>query len=486
MPVAGAIKLDLIADSQDRATATLRSVQAELKKTEERLQQATGASDKVGASSADLSQKLQALKEGASPVNKVRESFENLRSNAGFVIGSVTALGGAVVGVVSEIVDFVSGADKAAVALKRWEENQKKFNASVDAGWSALDKFSRSPAEAALVDVNTQLFITEGLLKDIRDDEEEWRKKSDEVRGLKVLQAALLSNIAREAEKTADAWGKILRNMKEAETIRLGSVQGPNPFVANSDDADLRLPRNPVTGEVETDEMRAARLKRQKEAADRARARGGGRGGAPRQLAEQRGDFFGQTRQVSDRWSVDPEVAANAKRVVDEIEDASIGADEALRRLFDEGKTEQAKAFGEEVGAVADAIARLGTIGDMVLPGLGSALGNLGSTVGSFASGGIVGGIVGAIGGIADLFSGEDEKRERREREREERARAAEREREERDRRERERDRRRDARQIIIVQSREGIVYGLGADVARVASRTGESLDGTGMSNGRY
>lgn len=45
MPVAGRIALDIVADAQDKATATLRAVQGELRKTEEQLKQVTATSE---------------------------------------------------------------------------------------------------------------------------------------------------------------------------------------------------------------------------------------------------------------------------------------------------------------------------------------------------------------------------------------------------------------------------------------------------------
>lgn len=386
---AGRVELDLVAVGKDQVSAMLRAVDAQAKKTAESIKGS-------GQAASGLGDQLDGLKGKASGVNKVREVFENLSSNAGFLVGTLTAVGGAVVGVVTEIVDLVSGADDARRAIEQWAKYQADFNKALENGWKALDKFSQSPIEAALSDVNIQLARAEGLLKSIRGDEEEWRKKSDEVRGLKALQAALVSDIARDAERAAEAWAKILRNMREAEDIDLGSVQGPNPFVANSDDADLKLSRNPVTGEAETEDMRAARLKRQKEAADRARARM--RGGRGRELAEQRGDFFGQTPQVSDRWAVDPEVASNAKRVIWEEPPADFWAQDGLDKLTK--MTVQADEFANALNKIADATGSL----DAKLPGLSSAFSEIAAiwekTTGSAES--LAGGVLGSVNAIAN------------------------------------------------------------------------------------
>lgn len=253
------------------------------------------------------------MKTSVDPVNKLREGFERVRANAGFLVGSLTALGGVVVGVVGEIISFVSGADKADRALVLWEKNQNALTGAIEKGRDALVQFGGSPVEQALSDVNTQLTIARGLLIDMKDNEEEWAKKTKEVEKLLQVRTALENDLARDAERTADAWDRIKRSMQEAATIDFGTAQGPNPFIANSDDPALKLQRNEF-GELETEAEKEARLKRLGLAVRDNRAR---RGGGKR-LAEQRGDFYGQTFQPSNDDGLSPEFIFFAKNPVDD------------------------------------------------------------------------------------------------------------------------------------------------------------------------
>lgn len=382
---AGRVELDIVAVGKDQVSAMLRSIDAQAKKTADSIKDS-------GQSVASMGDQLDGLKGKASGVNKVREVFENLKSNAGFLIGTLTAVGGAVIGVVSEIADLVSGADTAKRAIEQWGKYQADFNKALETGWKVLDKFAQSPVEASLSDINIQLARAEGLLDDIRGNEEEWEKKSKEVAALKRLQAETMFDLAREAERTADAWALIKQRMEEAADIDLGSVQGPNPFVANSDDPELQIGRNPVTGEAETDAMREARLKRQRDAAARNK---GGRGVSPRELEDQRGDFFGQSlggRSASGRF--DSRAAGDEKRVIWEEPPDDFWAQDGLAKM-----TTQADEFAVALSKIADVTDSL----DGKLPGLSAAFAEIAAiwekTTGSAES--LAGGVLGSVNAIA-------------------------------------------------------------------------------------
>lgn len=262
MANAGRVELDLVAVGKDQVSAMLRQVDQQLRKT-------AGEMKATGQATGDVGAQLDGLKTKASGVNKVREVFENLRSNTFFVVGAVTGLVSIVVDAVGAIGELVSGADRAAKAMAYWEAQQQETNDAIKKGWEALDKFKSSPMESALSDINVQLAKASQVMADLKDDEDERRKVLGDIRKLREVQAAIESDIARDQERQADAWDRIERRMREASIINVPLL---SPFIGNAD--DLALERN-FAGEPETPEQKAAREKRL--AAAIARSRGGGR-----------------------------------------------------------------------------------------------------------------------------------------------------------------------------------------------------------------
>lgn len=266
MANAGRVELDLVAVGKDQVSAMLRQVESQAR------QMATGMKE-AGAATGDVGAKLDGLRGKASGVNKVREVFENLRSNAFFVVGAVTGFVDIAVTAVGAIADLVAGADQAAKAMAYWEKQQQETNDAIKKGWQALDKFKTSPMESALSDINVQLAKASQLMADLKDDEDERRKILGDVRRLREVQAAIESDIARDQERQADAWDRIERRMREASLINVPLI---SPFTGNAD--DLAIGRN-FAGEPETPEQKAAREKRLADAIEKARGgRGGGRG----------------------------------------------------------------------------------------------------------------------------------------------------------------------------------------------------------------
>lgn len=115
---AGRVELDLVAVGKDQVSAMLRQVDAQLKKT-------AGAMGETGAAAGGVGAKIDALKEATKPINKVREGFENLKANAGLVIG-------AVVGVVAAVKAMSEAFSYDAEILARWHETQKGVEESLE------------------------------------------------------------------------------------------------------------------------------------------------------------------------------------------------------------------------------------------------------------------------------------------------------------------------------------------------------------------
>lgn len=128
MANAGRVELDLVAVGKDQVSAMLRQVEAQAR------QMATGMKE-AGAATGAMGAKLDGLKESVKPLNKVRETFENLRSNAMFILGGIGALAGAFVAL-TEVVS------SNARALREWDEASKKLYEGIGKPPKLLDEIA--------------------------------------------------------------------------------------------------------------------------------------------------------------------------------------------------------------------------------------------------------------------------------------------------------------------------------------------------------
>lgn len=187
MPVAGAVKLDIIADSQDRASAVLRQVQTELKRTEDRIRATSAAakedvdiSDILARGSGKARQELKAevdLREQAAA--KRRELVRAAREGVAATESEGAALGGLknriesaarakeflnktlglagfigiAAGAVSGIVSLIESLDDYKATLKEVEGNQERFNELV----GKLSDFARENELRLLTDEQRDL-----------------------------------------------------------------------------------------------------------------------------------------------------------------------------------------------------------------------------------------------------------------------------------------------------------------------------------------
>lgn len=162
MPVAGSIKLDLIADSQDRATATLRAVQGELKKTEDRIRSASAAGKEDGdisdilargseksrsalrsevdareAAAATRRKAVQAAREAAGAtaeevgaLGKLKSGVEGTSRGMEFLnkVVGIAGFAGAAVAAVGGIIELVGGLNSYQDVLEPIKATQERFN----------------------------------------------------------------------------------------------------------------------------------------------------------------------------------------------------------------------------------------------------------------------------------------------------------------------------------------------------------------------
>lgn len=348
---AGRVELDLVAVGKDQVSAMLRTIEGQAKKTADGMKATGNAATDFGA-------KVDAIKGKAAGVNKLRDAFENLSSNAGFVIGAVTGVGLALAGLVEQF-------DSGAQAIKAWEATQANVVGYLEKTRDLVEDIDvllgRAPktelaktAEAAfeqweknknaINDAEAALSAYEIQIKELarqytefspivmRLQDERTRAQNaynDLLKDQNTLQAGYLRLLDEEKRKRSEPYGPPLPEEKDpgswdpnAETMNLGVVDGRSP-------------------------------------------RRGGGGGPKRELAAQRGDFFGQTRQASDRFAVDAGVAENAKRVLWEDPPADFWAQDGLGKM-----ATQAEQFAEALTKVADATGLVATS----MPEMGSAL----------------------------------------------------------------------------------------------------------------
>jgi methyl-accepting chemotaxis protein len=97
---AGRVELDLVAIARDQVSATLREINGKLRETKGEMDKAAGANQSLNASTKKLGDNM---REGAKPLNNMREGFENLRSNGLFLVSAITAVGGVLVGLVKHL-----------------------------------------------------------------------------------------------------------------------------------------------------------------------------------------------------------------------------------------------------------------------------------------------------------------------------------------------------------------------------------------------
>lgn len=285
----GRAELDIVAVAQDQATAVLKSVDKGLSDTAKGMEkvaaEAARAGQNVTAANDRIKTSVDGFKDKIKPIDMVREGFNKLRENLGFVATTATVVGSAVIGVVSGIAKLVSGSDRVEIALKRWRENQGELNKTIERGKDLLEVFSRTPLEEALTNVNIQLRYTRELAAEIKGDKDEWRAKLAQINELTGIQIGLQRKINEEHDVRLR---KLVEIKAATERVNIATAHGSDIIFGSRKgefgyDPSLDFETDPVTGEILTPEIKAAR-KRKLDAA-LARLKGGGGGGRARDLS---------------------------------------------------------------------------------------------------------------------------------------------------------------------------------------------------------
>ncbi len=271
---AGRVELDLVAVGKDQVSAMLRGLDAQAKKTAAELKK-TGESAEEAGSKVSALGKADALKAAAGPVNKLREVFENLRGNAGFVLSAI-ASGAALAGAAIEA--LTGDLFKGSVAMREWEttrgsmaDGMKKTTAIAAELRAELDKLQGKTANTLdiktdqanerLTEINRQLAVGEKATKEFRESlemmrlspafvfaaesfAEEQKKNAADLVSLKKQQLELNNlNLEAERERTVES----LRQVAALQAF----LRGDKPAAANTDAAaNLKVDPTLVPGYV--------------------------------------------------------------------------------------------------------------------------------------------------------------------------------------------------------------------------------------------
>lgn len=142
---AGRVELDVVAIARDQVSATLREVNKSLGSVKAKADEAAGGTR-------GLREGVNALtggvKEGIKPLSQMREGFEQLRSNGLFVVGAVTAVGGALLGLIKHLTEAGSAQAELNARAKDFEAAGNALRAGIEALRERLkqtgDKFTET------------------------------------------------------------------------------------------------------------------------------------------------------------------------------------------------------------------------------------------------------------------------------------------------------------------------------------------------------
>lgn len=414
---AGRVELDLVAVGKDQVSAMLRTIDAQAKKTAGELKK-TGESAEQASAKVSALGKVDSIKDAAGPVNKLRGAFEELRSNAGFAFGAITAaaglFGAAIEGLTGDLF-------KGSFAMRKWDEARQtleegakrteeivrglraeldrlqgiegptkldegtaaanarilELQKSIIAGDAAVRELKGSMDSLALLPGGA--FAQKGLVDDIRDS----NRKIVELKQQQIELNNLL--IEGERERTIEA----MRSLGPLLAYLRGTKAAANNTLT---DADLRVDPTLVPGYVAPDDKKP---------------RGGGGGGRrPQQdrqtlaeiLARPSGnDNLANVLEGFDKSPVDDWLDRMTERAV-----------ETSKTLTEMGKGGNAlKVIASDADMVAEAFNKIAESSqslEAVLPGLSGAFGEIAAiwdaTDGSAKS--MAQGVLGSVDAIAN------------------------------------------------------------------------------------
>lgn len=396
---AGRVELDLVAVGKDQVSAMLRTIEAQVKKTGAEMSSA-------GQAAKTLGDRVDGVKSGIAPLNKVKEAFNQVRENAFFVVGAVA---GVVVGLGKLSDAFSSNAS----AIRAWEEDQKKVKDYLLKTKDLVEDIGK-----LLGDPQKNEFekASERVLERWRENEDAIAKADDALRGYKEQQKDLANLVGT----WAPVYERLSREIAKTETQRTELMREQATLIESN--TRLLAEQARVAGLGFRQDVKDAGgtpfIVKYPAGGGGGGGRGGGGGGRRRgpdtsavfQFADPEFQFIGDQQF--------PSTFANALNL-----DALSGAGGAGRDAND-ALSQQRDRFNELAAAVARFSGEMGPVLDEVFPGLGTSIQGVDSIMAAFAettettakaqvaaaatgAGAVLGGIGKIMGGKRGMFIGE-------------------------------------------------------------------------------
>lgn len=406
---AGRVELDLVAVGKDQVSAMLRTIEAQVKKTGAEMSSA-------GQAAKTLGDRVDGVKSGIAPLNKVKEAFNQVRENAFFVVGAVA---GVVVGLGKLSDAFSSNAS----AIRAWEEDQKKVKDYLLKTKDLVEDIGK-----LLGDPQKNEFekASERVLERWRENEDAIAKADDALRGYKEQQKDLANSVGTWAPE----YERLSREIAKSETQRTELMREQATLIESN--TRLLAEQARVAGLGFRQDVKDAGgtpfIVKYPAGGGGGGGRGGGGGGRRRgpdtsavfQFADPSGgltDFNSlNANAMNDVWRSPFADALNL--------DALTGSGGNAGRDSNDALSQQRDRFNELADAVARFSGEMGPVLDEVFPGLGTSIQGVDSIMGAFAettestakaqvaaaatgAGAVLGGIGKMMGGKRGMFIGE-------------------------------------------------------------------------------
>lgn len=295
---AGRVELDLVAIGKDQVSAMLKTIEGQVKKTAAEM-------DKAGTQAAGLGDKIGDLKQSVSPLNKVREGFENIRSNAFFVVGAVS-------GVVAAFASLSDSLSDNTKSIKAWEETQKNVASLLDRSRDTIEKIDVLLGKAPKTEIAKTADEALALWSEAKDAVEKARvglvAYDDQLKDLKGTLLGEFGPAYQEVEKQRNK-SQTDFNLLLAEQERL---QGNFIALKERELALANTPYGPPLPEnydPNFSDPNALNM----EPLDERRRRGGGGGSRPKAPAFDQEAFNREQQAKFDRWIREQEITAASR-----------------------------------------------------------------------------------------------------------------------------------------------------------------------------
>lgn len=394
---AGRVELDLVALARDEVTATLRQANRSLEGTKVQMEGVASANKKAAMSTTDFGSALGGLKEKVKPLDQVRGTFENLRSNL-FAFPSMlisAAVGAATL--VAQLMDAGTAAERLRVKgseyAKALENIIKRTNELKVIAGEKIEDAAALEVGQAYVDLGEKISTSESRIRELTKTIELFKAQasagfSPSFLGLAAIDraqreiAALSSDIRIDSERkkefeeqTAAAMERqVVALERQASIDRVSGVMArafPGAFAgdpfANAGDGKGKTPPKPRGGGGMSAAQRRAKESREEMAFD---------------LAE---DFSARELSASEAKARDADDAEASRedmalRLREDFEAREAMAQRELERV--EALKESYREYADIIGSVLPAsygefIDSLVTVGELSTENLDSSEGQI-------------------------------------------------------------------------------------------------------------